>query len=164
MNDVPSSNFLEEALNIAQKALDEERKKVFGENHDVDDLVQKGWLGKRCSFRGPDGFAYLSLEHGPTNNFDFLKTLDGGKTWSRLVNLGNSAQIEAKRKQELETELKAVVNSCSTTKQLKERLPEFAKYIPDDSGSSAASNRSTAITVVNVAQKFRDAGWPRLQT
>lgn len=52
--------------------------------------------------------------------------------------------------------LKATVNSCSTLKQLYERLPEFAKHFPDE----VEKSRNLPV-VTSVAADLKKLGWPK---
>lgn len=57
----------------------------------------------------------------------------------------------------LETKLQAVAESCTTRKALLNALPEFEKYLPAD---DAAACRSLPV-VANVVSDFMKAGWPK---
>jgi hypothetical protein len=72
-----------------------------------------------------------------------------------------AALVERQREQSehlklLQANLKATVYGCSTRKQLAERLPEFAKYLPRDSETC-----NTLPAVANVVAEFVKAGWPK---
>lgn len=59
---------------------------------------------------------------------------------------------------ELRIKLSGVANSVQTIKALKELLPEFAKYIPDETGSAM-----NLPAIANVVADFVKAGWPDKQ-
>lgn len=58
---------------------------------------------------------------------------------------------------DLERKLRQVARGCTTTKQLRDALPEFAKYLPAEGG---AVDRSVP-AVANVVADFVKAGWPK---
>lgn len=57
---------------------------------------------------------------------------------------------------ELRTKIKSVVYGCRTYKQLRDKLPEFEKYIP-----AVAPVASNELVVANVVTAFMEAGWPK---
>lgn len=56
----------------------------------------------------------------------------------------------------LHDKLRAVVNGCSTRKQLADRLPEFAHYLP-----SEAVKAPNLPALANLSADFARAGWPK---
>ncbi len=52
--------------------------------------------------------------------------------------------------------LRGVVEGCNTVKQLKEALPEFAKYAPHEEATS-----KNLPALANVVAEFSKAGWPK---
>lgn len=74
-----------------------------------------------------------------------------------LDKLGASLAAQEKVLKGLETKLTSVAASCTTRQQLLDSLPEFEKYLPED--SIAACRSLPAIT--NVVSDFRKAGWPK---
>lgn len=57
---------------------------------------------------------------------------------------------------ELRGKLKGAAYACTTTKQLRELLPEFESYLPAEVEQSA---RSLPV-VANIVSEFTKAGWP----
>jgi hypothetical protein len=74
-----------------------------------------------------------------------------------LANIFTAKASQYKNYQSLEKKLKAVAASCTTTKALREALPEFDKYIPDDAQTLSRSVPDLA----NVVSDFVKAGWPK---
>ena len=73
----------------------------------------------------------------------------------------NDKAIEQNRSRSaLRENLEAVIASCSTLKQAKERLPEFEKYLPTERGASGLSNLPA---IANVVAELTKAGWPKGQ-
>lgn len=62
----------------------------------------------------------------------------------------------ARDRAKVKDKLKATVNSCSTLKQLYERLPEFAKHFPDE----VEKSRNLPV-VTSVAADLKKLGWPK---
>lgn len=56
----------------------------------------------------------------------------------------------------LQEKIRAVAYSVTTHARLKEALPEFAKYLPEDEAAVCRTLPATA----NVMEEFRAAGWP----
>ena len=56
------------------------------------------------------------------------------------------------------TKIKAAAYGCTTRKQLVELLPEFEKYLPED---SAKATRTNLPAVANLLSEFTKAGWPK---
>lgn len=63
---------------------------------------------------------------------------------------------QTNRRLQLKNKLKAAAGGCSTVKQLKEMLPEFAKYLPEE--VTPAKNLPA---VANLVTDFMKAGWPK---
>ena len=58
----------------------------------------------------------------------------------------------------LHKQLTAVIAACSTLKQAKEALPEFIKYLPEESGNVVDR---TLPVVGNLVADLSKAGWPK---
>ena len=68
-------------------------------------------------------------------------------------------QKQIQQSKELRAKIAATVNSCSTLKQLKDRLPEFEKYFPKDQPVPTPN-----LPVANLIADLQAAGWPKDQT
>lgn len=66
---------------------------------------------------------------------------------------------DAQRKslKQLESKMEGAANACTTLKGLKELLPEFVKYMPEDEPTACR----TLPVVQNVVADFVKAGWPK---
>lgn len=82
------------------------------------------------------------------------------KQQAELDQLSDKAAAQREAHRELEEKLIGVANSVQTVKALKELLPEFAKYMPDETGSTM---NLPAIAIANVVADFVKAGWPDKQ-
>ena len=54
--------------------------------------------------------------------------------------------------------LSGVIGSCATLKTALERLPEFAKYLPEDRDSTGTENLPA---IANLVSDLMAAGWPK---
>jgi len=66
------------------------------------------------------------------------------------------AKEERKKRAALEEKVRALAYSCTTYAKLREAMPEFAKYVPDDAQAVCKTLPATA----NILQDFVAAGWP----
>ncbi len=60
---------------------------------------------------------------------------------------------------ELEKSVGALIESCSTLKQARERLPEFVKYLPADRATTGATNLPAPLVADTVVELVKN-GWP----
>lgn len=77
---------------------------------------------------------------------------------SSVAALTEKKAEQDKSRRELKAKISATVNSCSTLKQLKERLPEFEKYFPKDQPAPTPN-----LPVANLIADLQAAGWPKDQ-
>lgn len=67
------------------------------------------------------------------------------------------AAVEQKiKRDELESMVRGTIESCNTLKQAHERLPEFAKYLPEEE----ITGRMLP-AVANLSARLIEAGWPK---
>lgn len=161
MNDLPSVDYQADAMKIAQEAILSVFKTRFQAMSELDlaKAREEGWFGHTMYFAMPSPFNSCTVPGISGGGHGLLKTINGGQIWNRLENLANSQNIQNDRYSKMRADLRSVVYSCTTVKSLKEKLPEFAKYLPTDSSTLVSTG---ALAVTNVAQQFRDAGWPKL--
>ena len=79
------------------------------------------------------------------------------ETWAKLEELAELNKAQHNQRDALENKLIAVIGACRTLKQAQERLPEFAKYLPAERGTTGVSN----LPVANVIADLTAAGWPK---
>lgn len=109
----------------------------------------RGWLEKRTVHEY--GFAmYMPTVDWSTPE---VPTAEDGKVLAKIAAL-NKAQDEVLKN--LRTKLEGVAAACTTIKALREALPEFVKYAPEDTPKAV---RSLPV-VQNVVADFVKAGWP----
>lgn len=63
---------------------------------------------------------------------------------------------EEKKQTEVKSRLQGALRGCSTTNQLRELLPEFAKYFPDEKAPS-----KNLPAVAGLAKDLQELGWPK---
>ena len=76
----------------------------------------------------------------------------------KLTALQRDSQEQNRKMRELERKLEPIVKGATTLKRLKELLPEFAKYMPEEH----ETDRQLPV-IANVVSAFIEAGWPKDQ-
>lgn len=79
-------------------------------------------------------------------------------TTKKVKALADKHAAQRKQRDALRDKVKAVIQGCTTLKQARERLPEFAKYLPAERGSTGATDLPA---VANVVADLTKAGWPK---
>lgn len=93
----------------------------------------------------------------PTPSYSAIKD-QAPDVWQELINLEIKYREQESQRSELKSKLTTVIEGCRTLKQAKERLPEFAKYLPAERGTSGTSN----LPVANLVADLTAAGWPKV--
>lgn len=70
--------------------------------------------------------------------------------------LAEKKRADDKMRNDLQEKLMAAAMSCTTRKALAELLPEFEKYLPEDTPAAMR----TLPAVANIVADFAKAGWP----
>lgn len=147
MDDVPQVDYDEQAKKLATSlALASIPKRI----QDVyNDKEQRSYLSR----------PYIGLPHPlqafygpPHEGVEFYKNDELKALAAKLAD--QNAAREA-----LRLDITSMIAACSTLKQAEERLPEFAKYLPAERGSSGLAN----LPVANVVASLTKAGWPKGQ-
>jgi len=73
----------------------------------------------------------------------------------KVKKLTDEIEADNKKRKELVEKIRGVAYGCNTLKQLKELLPEFIKYMPEDDSPIA---RNLPV-VTNIVSDFKKAGW-----
>lgn len=95
---------------------------------------------------------YGELPSGDPNITPSAQLNESAKAKIAELDIADRDQWEAR--QRLTRKLKAAVAGCTTTKQLAELIPEFAKYLPREQGKI-----EFPLAVVNPLADFVKAGW-----
>lgn len=147
MADVPKIDYNEQAEKIARQQLSDMLKAAFpGVKLD---LKNSSWF-----LSGPIAMpGDLTNIHGIRPNYECLQTTPA---WAKLQEL-NKLHIEQRVKRDaLSSQLRGAAYACNTTKQLRELLPEFDKYLPAEEEKTCR----TLPAVANIVAEFTKAGWP----
>jgi hypothetical protein len=147
MNDVPQVDYDEQAQKLVNAWLDERCQNELGVSRKK--LAESGW--------GENYYTYM-----PGTLSNFYTTAPGERTFPEKLKAALTELSAQKSKQEeqytkLTERLSGIVNSCTTIKKLREALPEFAAYMPDD--TPVATKNLPAIA--NMVSEFVQAGWPK---
>lgn len=122
-------------------------------------IIQKAWkdpatiefMKRRCDSYGGVSCVY------PTND----EYRNGRKSLTpeaqkKVDKLAAEVEADAALRRELRSKIKGAAYACSTTKQLRELLPEFARYLPAEEEKTCR----TLPVVANIVADFTKAGWP----
>ena len=82
---------------------------------------------------------------------------DAPRLYAMVVELGVKARAQSKARDEMKAKLTGVIYAYNTVKQAREGLPEFVKYLPDD---SLPVDR-TVPAIANLVSDLMAAGWPK---
>ena len=78
--------------------------------------------------------------------------------WEQLSALAKQIEEQNEQVRTLRHQLSGVIESCSTLKQAKERLPEFEKYLPKERNGVTVANLPA---ISNLVTDLTAAGWPK---
>lgn len=150
MQDVPKIDYNAQAEKIAK----DEANRLFSTAFpDVDLNKVKGWFDGG-TLGMPGG---LQTIHFHARTEYYMLREKSPKVWERLVKISEQQKEQSTKMDALRIKLKGAANACTTTKQLRELLPEFDKYLPEEEAPSA---RSLPV-VANIVADFAKAGWPK---
>lgn len=77
--------------------------------------------------------------------------------YAQLVEMSKSARAQSETLEALRRKITGLIESCSTLKTARERLPEFEKYLPADRDGGGTIN----LPVSNVLAELTNLGWPK---
>ena len=144
MADVPKVDYTEKARDLVNKLNKEYQIKAKIDQVDITRLTS----------------SYISV----TNQTFYVRGLTDGeysevKTHPEVKKLNELHEAQRKVHRELELKLTGAIAGCTTRKQAVDALPEFEKYLPED---TVAAMRSLP-AIANVVTDFVKAGWPKTQ-
>jgi hypothetical protein len=148
MNDVPQKDFSEEAKKVFTKAYLEALPKE----------IQTAWALPACQ-----GFINTRYANACGQSFNLpadgrswggIKTPEKAK--AKVDALQEQHNAQEKHRDALRAKVKGAAYACNTTKQLRELLPEFDKYLPAEEEKTLR----TLPVVQNIVADFVKAGWP----
>lgn len=124
-------------------------------------LIQKAWkdpdliqyIRRRSDSYGDVSVAYPSADDGWGSRG---KRQLGTEAQKKVDKLAGEMLADLALRKDLRQKLKGAAYACNTTKQLRELLPEFAKYLPAEEEQTCR----TLPVVANIVADFTKAGWP----
>lgn len=147
MADVPNIDYQELTLNMVkeymQLAINPKIKAVF-DDPELKEMVLLRWFTFGCAS------AELPLKRGHVFPHNMMNKIDEYK-------FASTEQMN--KRHQLQQNLLAVADSCTTRKALVAALPEFEKYLPADEQAAC----KTLPAIANVLSDFVKAGWPKDQ-
>jgi hypothetical protein len=146
MADVPQINYNQQAEKLARKQLADMFEAIFP-GVKMDHKAAE-WL---CS-GSIDMPGDLQAIHGTRPNWECLKPTPA---WKELVELSKLYREQTNKRNALSAQLRGAAYACNTTKQLRELLPEFDKYLPPEEEKTCR----TLPAVANIVAEFAKAGW-----
>lgn len=148
MSDVPKIDYEEQAKTLAKDWIESQMKIALP---GIDLAKAEPWLAQRgLSMPG----SLRSLYTFAPPEYEYLRS--NAKLWAKLQSLEKELQAQKIRRESLEEQLRGCAYSVGTVKALRELLPDFARYLPDE---ATPAKRLPATT--GVVKSFRAAGWPK---
>jgi hypothetical protein len=89
-------------------------------------------------------------------NYSTYRVIQGDVSEKEIAKIRQKYEAEDKKYYDAECHLKGVIESCSSLKQLNERLPEFKKYFPTEEKPVA-----NLPALANVVAELSKLGWPK---
>ena len=147
MNDVPAVDYMEEYrktyLAVYLPTLPKEVQAMWASN------ALRPFLKTVTIYRLDGGFAIPTAD--PYQDPKLVDTLT-----VTLNELKVAHDAQRNKHAELRQQVKSAAYACTTTKQLRELLPEFDRYLPAE---DAKTSRQLPV-VQNIMAEFVKAGWP----
>ena len=166
--DVPTKNYPTQAEDLARKLCRAKYKELGLDKVDVNRLKYAG-IYIRVWHDSSDNV--MAARQDPTRgcylNKSFAQIGGNGLSDYEITEITDCPEMMAIRQgyadernmlNNLRKQLTAVIAACNTLKQVKEALPEFIKYLPEDSGNPV--NRTLPV-VGNLVADLSKAGWPK---
>lgn len=147
MADVPKVNYNREAEAVARNQLSDMLKAAFP-GVKIDAKNSAWFLSGSISMPGD-----LGTIHGLRPDYECLRATPA---WAKLTELAKLHSRQKGERNSLADQLRGAAYSCNTTKQLRELLPEFDKYLPAEEEKTCR----TLPAVANIVAEFTKAGWP----
>ena len=150
MQDVPKScDHSEEIRKIAQADLIEQMPQI----------IQKAWKDKVCIEyikRTCERFGGVQVVHPCVNDYGRSSMQLTNEAQKKVDKLQSEMKADSDLRDDLIRKLRGAAYSCTTTKQLRELLPEFERYLPAEEEKTLR----TLPAVANIMADFAKAGWP----
>ena len=151
MNDVPSVDYTSQARVLvtadAASKLPKNVRAIWDNNE------TRGFIRCDIYFRAAGFNTSFSIPY-----VDYAPSVAMAK---KLQGLADKNQAQRKQRDDLRDKVNAVISGCTTLKQALDRLPEFAKYLPTERGTTGVSGLPA---IANVVADLSKAGWPKDRT
>ena len=152
MHDVPVVDHDEQAQKIGLAALEKLIPK------DIQEFAKKHphWI-QRIAYDTPRnlrGIFFICPERWDERDSGLVKK--DPSAWDQLVKLGEAAGKQMDERSKMESQLRGIIESCSTLEAAKKRLPEFEKYLPTEANPVTAN-----LPVANLVADLNRMGWPK---
>lgn len=147
MADVPKTDYNEQAEKIARDQLSEMLKAAFP-GVKMSSKNTSWFLSGSIAMPGD-----LATIHGIRPDYECLRLTP---SWAKMVELNRLHVEQRVKRNALSSQLRGAAYACNTTKQLRELLPEFDKYLPAEEEKTCR----TLPAVANIVADFTKAGWP----
>lgn len=155
--------FIEAAMKDVPKSCDhtEEIRKIAHADlvAQLPSVIQKAWKDNATMVylkRTTDTYGGVSVAYPTTNEYDRTTAKLTADVQKRVDKLAAEMKADKALRQDLRSKLKSAAYACNTTKQLRELLPEFDKYLPAEEEKTCR----TLPAVANIVADFTKAGWP----
>lgn len=154
LDDVPMVDYDELSSEVARKAFIDAMPRTVRAVYDYN----REWL--------ETGYTYLP---GRLSNIHCIRPPEAGQSaleknhpdvWARLVEMNILAEAQADSRRKLKSKLEGAIGGCNTLKAALDRLPEFAKYLPQERDGFSTLNLPA---VANLVTDLMQAGWPKTQ-
>lgn len=123
--------------------------------------IQKIWkeAGEARDFlkQRHDSIAGVSFVYPSTHEYSSGNRPISEAVKKKINALKVEMDADLKVRRDLQSKLKGAAYSCTTTKQLRDLLPEFGRYLPEEEEKTCR----TLPAVANLVADFTKAGWPK---
>lgn len=157
LNDVPQIDYDEQITKLVQKQALEDATPAFREaysHNEVREVLQAAYTPINDVDTGnQNGYVYIYRMANWTLKGDALK---------QAIEMHKAALEQFRAIGALNNKLNSVIRSVTTVKQATKLLPEFAKYLPED--TEETKETKDLPTVTNLVADLVSAGWPKNQT
>ena len=147
MSDVPKIDYQEKANTLVKEWLASQMAAIFP---GVDMAKAEPWLEQRSVYMPG------SLRSFYTFSPDYHILKSNAKLWAKLEAIAKDMDTQTNRREQLDEQLRGCAYSVGTVKALRELLPEFAHYLPDEATPAKMLPATTG-----VVKAFHAAGWPK---
>ena len=147
MADVPKVDYNEQAEKLARDHI----KKMFAKDFPkvkIEDATP--WLNVGTV----DLPGHLQNIYSVRTSYECLRHTE---VWEPLSEIAKEKDKQDDKRIALRSQLRGAAYSCTTSKQLRELLPEFDKYLPAEQEKTLR----TLPAVANIMAEFSKAGWPK---